>query len=169
MRWRNIKKAPKASSSDSKTSKIRYAGFWSRALGFVTDIFMIGLPVSLVIMVFFGYDQMKTAGGMDVIVQSENAQLNPPDPVASLTQLLLFMSAYVIMWRINGQTPGKKFAQTKVVDAKSFERASWLQLIVRFAGYFLSFITLIGFFVGLLRKDKRTLHDLISRTAVIYE
>ncbi len=146
---------------------IYYASFWSRALGFITDIFMIGLPISLVIIVLFGYDQTHTAGGMDVLLQNKEALENPPNPLVSLTQVLLFMLITVVLWHKGGQTPGKKFARVRVVDAVTLKSASYGKLIVRFIGYFISLITLGGFFVGLIRKDNRALHDLISGTCVI--
>lgn len=148
---------------------MHYAGFWTRVLAFITDLFMIGLPVSLLIMATFGYDQVKSAGAMDVILQTEKAATNAPDPIGSIIQVLLSLAIYVAFWRISGQTPGKKMARIVVVDAKTMERASWFKLTVRFVGYLISTVTLVGFFVGLLRKDRRTLHDLISGTAVIRE
>ncbi|MBD3799825.1 MAG: RDD family protein [Epsilonproteobacteria bacterium] len=51
----------------------------------------------------------------------------------------------------------------------TLQNASILKLTIRFFGYFISLITLIGFFIPLLRKDNRSLHDLISGTAVIRE
>ena len=169
MRWRNIKHGNPAKTDDTLTPKVRYAGFWSRVLGFVTDIFMIGMPITLLMMAVFGYDETKSADAMDVIMQNEEALTKAPDPTASIAQIALSLILYVFFWHNSGQTPGKKMARIKVVDAKSLELASWPQLIIRFLGYFLSAATLVGFFIGLMRKDKRTLHDLISRTAVIYE
>jgi len=165
MRWRTLKKKqPKPVSSKPK---IEYALFWPRALGFLTDIFMIGLPITLLMMMLFGYDQMHTASGLDVLVHDSKAQTNPPDKIASITQIALFLIAFVWLWHKSGQTPGKKLARIRVVDAVTFENAPYWKLTLRFIGYFLSFITLIGFFIGLIRKDKRSLHDLISGTAVI--
>lgn len=169
MRWRDVKHNKHKRREQPETPLVRYAGFWQRTLGFLTDIFMIGLPVSLVIIILFGYDETQRAGALDVIVQSDAAASNAPDPMVSLVQVLLSMGVYTVMWRRTGQTPGKKMARIKVVDAKTFQNASWLQLIVRFIGYFLSAVTLLGFFIGLFRRDGRTLHDLISRTAVICE
>lgn len=169
MRWRKIKHGNPAKTTNDSQPKVRYAGFWSRVMGFTTDLFIIGMPISLLMMFVFGYDETKTAGAMDVIMQNEEAITNAPDPMASIMQIVLSLAIYTVMWRNSGQTPGKKMARTRVVDAKTFELASWPQLIVRFIGYLLSAVTLVGFFIGLLRKDKRTLHDLISRTAVIYE
>jgi uncharacterized RDD family membrane protein YckC len=165
MRWRTLKK--KQHLSNSPKPKTAYAPFWPRALGFVTDIFMIGLPISLLVSAFFGYDQMHTATGLDVIVNDPKASTNPPNPLASLLQITLFMLAYVVMWHTGGQTPGKKLARTRVVDARTLQNAPYWKLILRFVSYFLSLLSVIGFFTGLFRRDRRTLHDLISGTAVI--
>jgi len=166
MRWRTLKKKKQQTLLLPKNTT-EYAGFWPRALAFSTDIFMIGLPISLLMMVLFGYDQMHSATALDVIVHSDKARLDPPNPIASISQMALFLITYVWLWHRSGQTSGKKLAYIRVVNAKTLENASYWRLTLRFIGYFLSLITLIGFFVGLFRRDKRTLHDLLSGTAVI--
>jgi uncharacterized RDD family membrane protein YckC len=146
---------------------ILFTKFWSRVMGFVTDLFMIGMPISILMMSIFGRDEMKSATALDVIAHNEAAITNAPDPMVSILHVILTMGIYVYMWNRNGQTPGKAMAHTKVVDAKTLKQASYFQLIIRFIGYFISMISLVGFFIGLFRRDNRTLHDLISRTAVI--
>lgn len=165
MRWRNVKQTKK--SPRPEAPNVRYGKFWPRVMSFITDIFMIGLPISLLTMLIFGYDQTQSAGALDVIVQSEKAKLNPPDPVASIMQIMLFWFIFTYLWHRSGQTPGKKMMHLKVVDARTFQTPSYLQSSIRFVAYFVSLISIVGFFTGLLRKDKRALHDLISRTAVI--
>lgn len=167
MRWRDVKQK-KNSPGTSNKPQVHYAGFWSRTLGFMTDLFMIGIPITIIIMIFFGHDQIDTAGFSDALLQNQKAQEQAPDPRASLLQLLLFMGAFVFFWKMAGQTPGMKMARIEVVDAASFKRAGYLQLIVRFLGYFVS-LFFFGYLWGLLRQDKRMMHDLISRTAVIYK
>lgn len=167
MRWRTLKKTKH--STPIKNSTINYASFSSRALGFITDIFMIGLPISLILLTVFGYDQMHTAGAMDVITNNQKALKNPPNPLSSLLQIVLFMVITVELWHRYTQTPGKKLAHIRVVDAKTLAPATYTKLTVRFIGYFLSLISVVGFFIGFLRRDKRCLHDLISGTAVIRE
>lgn len=164
MRWRTLKTKKQPKPSKQLTL---FAPFWSRAAGFATDIFMIGIPISLIAMSLFGYDQMHSASGLDVLVHDPKAQTNPPNPIASLVQVTLFLITDVWFWHSSGQTPGKKLARIRVVDSTTLQNAPYWKLILRFIGYFLSFITLIGFFIGLFRKDKRALHDLISGTAVI--
>lgn len=166
MRWRTLKTKRQPKPQILK-SKVSFAPFWPRAAGFVTDIFMIGLPISLITLIIFGYDQMHTASGLDVLVHDPKAQTNPPNPIASITQIALFLFTYVWLWHTSGQTPGKKLSRIRVVDAVTLQNASIWKLTLRFIGYFISLITLIGFFIGLFRKDKRTLHDLLSGTAVI--
>jgi len=169
MNWRKLKRQQKTQ-KEPLPQQILYAKFWSRVMGFITDIFIIGIPVSIFFMIVFGHDEMNKAGAIDVLVHSENAVTNAPDPMISVAQLLLSLIVYVTMWRLTMQTPGKKMARTLVVDAKTLERASIFKLVLRFIGYLISTSTLfLGFFVGLFREDNRTLHDLISGTAVIYE
>ena len=167
MRWRNIKNNKNSTNNIKvkRESKVLYATFISRLLAFVTDLFMIGLPVSLIIMIFFGHDAMQGVSAIDVL---EHKEVTPPNPWISITQIALSMLLYVGLWARDGQSPGKKLAQVKIVDAKTLQKASVLQLIVRFFAYFVSFVSLFGFFVGTFRKDRRTLHDLLSGTAVVY-
>ena len=144
-----------------------FASFWSRTLAFITDIFMIGLPISLIISVLFGYDQTHSASGMDILLHNKDALKNSPNPLASIVQILLFMSITVIFWRYSGQTPGKKLARIAVVDANTLKQAPYWKLALRFVGYLLSLISVVGFFIGLARSDHRALHDLLSGTCVI--
>jgi len=167
MRWLTVKKTPKTQLTT--VPRRAYASFWPRAAGFVTDIFMIGLPISLLTLLIFGYDQMNSASGLDVLAHDPKAQTNPPNPIASILQIGLFFFTYVWLWHRNGQTPGKKLTRIRVVDAVTMKPASYGKLSLRFIGYFFSFISVVGFFIGLVRKDNRSLHDLISGTAVIRE
>ncbi|WP_345976244.1 RDD family protein [Sulfurimonas sp. HSL3-7] len=167
MRWRDIKQKKNISTPPQKP-KVQYAGFWSRTLAFITDVFMIGIPITIIIMIFFGYEQTQTAGFTDAVMQTQKAQEHAPNPLASVVQLLLFMASFVFLWKLAGQTPGMKIAHIEIVDASSFKRPSYLQLVTRFFSYIFS-IFFFGYLWGLFRKDKRMLHDLISRTAIIYK
>jgi uncharacterized RDD family membrane protein YckC len=162
MRWRTLK-TKKYHKIQPSGAKIFYAPFWPRLAGFATDIFMIGLPITLITMMLFGYDQMHTATAMDVIVHSDKARLNPPNPIASIMQITLFLITFVWLWHRDGQTPGKKLARIRVVDAATLKNAPYWKLILRFFLYPIGAIT----FISLFRKDKRSLHDLLSGTAVI--
>ncbi len=147
-------------------TRVYYAGFWSRLLAFVVDIFMIGLPITFIIMAIFGYESMQEANTL-ALLQGQTPE-NKPDPMIAFTQMSLSLLVYVGFWYQTGQTPGKKLAMIKVVDATTLQTASIVQLCVRFLSYFLSFITLVGFFLPLVLPKKQALHDLLSHTLVIY-
>ncbi len=165
MRWRTLKKKKHPPAKPSGP-RVTYAPCRIRVLGFATDVFMIGLPITLLVMLLFGYGEMETATGLDVIVDDPKARTNPPDPTASILQIALFALVHVWLWHRSGQTPGKKFARIRVVDAKTLQNASYPKLAVRFFLYPLGALT---FFIMFFRRDRRALHDLISGTAVIYE
>jgi len=131
---------------------VHYAGFWLRLLAILTDTFLIVLPSGVLVGLIFGQTAL------------ENPQASPEAGVFQITLLALI---HIIMWHKFGQTPGKKAAFLKVVDASTFEKASYIKLTLRFALYFLSMVSLIGFFIGIFRKDKKMLHDLLSTTTVI--
>ncbi|KIM09364.1 MAG: hypothetical protein KU28_01720 [Sulfurovum sp. PC08-66] len=167
MRWRTLKKQTKHHSPQKTSPDVRYAGFWSRLLAFVVDIFMIGIPISLLIAAIFGYDTLKETSTLALLEGQRPA--TPPDPTSAIVQMVLALLVYVGMWwRMGGQTPGKKLAGIAVVDARSFGGASLIQLVVRFFAYFLSFVSLIGFLLPLLLPNKQALHDIFARTVVIY-
>jgi len=167
MRWREIKQK-KDLTNTTKQPAVNYAGFWSRTMAFTTDIFMIGIPITIIIMLFFGYDQMHSAGFSDALLQPQEAQQHAPNPLASVIQFLLYITSFVLLWRLTGQTPGMKMAGIEIVDAKTLKRPSYLQLITRFFSYFIS-LFFFGYLWGLFRSDKRMLPDLIARTTLIYK
>lgn len=114
-------KSKKSAPFTVSKSTILYAPFWSRAFAFITDIFMIGLPISLLMMLLFGYDQMHTAGGMDVLMQNKEALKNPPNPISSLLHISLFMGITIVLWHKTGQTPGKKWLESRSSIPKRFK------------------------------------------------
>lgn len=178
--WRQIKKQQQNSSKQEKSSqtiKVYYAGFWSRILAFVIDIFMIGLPITFIIMALFGYDQMQSLSTMDLLEGIKPVDANgveiKPDPTVAIVHVVLFATIMITLWRYDGgRTPGKRLSKTKIVDSKSLDAPAFWQLFVRFFAYFLSFVSfifIIGFLLPLLHPKKRFLHDLLSRTVVIYD
>ena len=134
--------------------KIFYARFWDRILALLIDTFMILPPITLIIALIFGYDSLK----------------NPKDyPLAGILQMLMVFIVTISFWYKTGQTPGKKATSIFLVDAKTYKRPRLYKLIFRFLFYFISMLSVLGFFIPLFRKDKRALHDLLSGTCLIYK
>jgi len=155
----------------------RYAGFWIRFVASFFDTLFLALPVGIIIYFlsdgnWFDFTQYQQNIQMAI---SGNARALDSQPQTSMQWELLFefsvLVVTMIFWkRWKGATPGKKFVHIKVVDAKSFEDIDNKQAITRSLGYIPStFLFLLGFIMVAFRKDKRSLHDILARTAVIYE
>jgi len=67
----------------------------------------------------------------------------------------------------DGQTPGYKSYDLKVVDFKTQKKASIFQILIRNIVLFLSVITLFPLLVMFFRKDRRGLHDILSGSVAI--
>jgi len=83
-------------------------------------------------------------------------------------QIAVYAAVIIYYWVKKGQTPGQKAMGIITLDART-EKIMYLpQAIFRFFCYFLSMISLVGFFLPVFRKDKKALHDLIAHTRVVH-
>ncbi len=157
-------------------NEVRYAGFWIRFIASFLDTLFLAVPIAVVIYFlsdgnWFDFTQYQQNIQM---AMSGNINALETQPQTSLKWELLFEISVLIItmifWRRwRGATPGKKFVNIKIVDAKTFEDITNKQAITRSIGYIASTFTfLIGFIMVGIRKDKRGLHDLLGGTAVIY-
>ena len=130
-----------------------YANFGVRLLALIMDIFMVTLPINVAVGLIFGFDALKNG-----------------NDTAGIVQLGLLVVVTLGFWYFDkGRTPGKRAFSIRVVDAKTLGEAPLWKLVIRYFSYFLSMISIIGFFLPFFRKDKRALHDLIAGTAVIFK
>jgi uncharacterized RDD family membrane protein YckC len=158
MRWRDAKKRRKRQEifdSFEKENQVLYGKFWARFFAQLMDMFLLVMPITILLGFIFGYEAMK------------NPELNP---LAGQVQMGITLAVTILFWYFaGGQTPGKKALRLKVVDDKSFREPPFWKLVVRYFSYFLSMISIIGFFMPIFRKDKKALHDLVAGTVVIVE
>ena len=66
-----------------------------------------------------------------------------------------------------GQTPGYRAYNIKLIDENTKEKPSTFIILFRNLSAILSLFTLIGWALMFFRKDHKTLHDLLSATAVV--
>jgi len=158
-------------------NEVRYAGFWIRLFASFLDTIFLALPVAIIIYFlsdgnWFDFAQYQQNMQM---AMSGNRHALDTQPQMSMKWELLFEAAVLVVtlvfwkkWR--GATPGKKFVHIKIVDAKTFQDIDNKQAITRSFGYIVSiFALMIGFIMVAFRDDKRSLHDLLANTSVIYE
>jgi uncharacterized RDD family membrane protein YckC len=124
---------------------------------FFANIFDISKPTTI----YLQAQQMTTAD----IINAMNEAL------PALLMESTIMSAIVItFWIAKGGTPGKMLLKMKIVDAKTLEKPGSIQSVVRYLGYFASFLPfLLGFIWIYYDKKKQGFHDKIAGTIVIIE
>jgi len=153
MRFRKLKKQAKTKQEQKVELKetVPYATIPDRIKAFITDMFMIYVPILYII----------TYAIMDGKDDFQSSDLAP------LIAVLLYGIIYVAFLYKSGQTPGKRAYEMRVVDASTHEKITLSQAILRFIGFLFSATILIGLIFPFYRKDKRSLHDLIANTVVL--
>ena len=157
--------------------KQKYAGFWIRFIASFLDTLFLALPIAIIIYFLSDgnwFDFAQYQQNIQMAMSGNTHALDSQPQTSFMWELLFEFSTLVVTilfwnkWR--GATPGKKFVHIKIVDAKSFEDINNKQAITRSLGYIPStFLFMIGFIMVAFRADKRSLHDLIAGTSVIYE
>ena len=153
MNFKKLKKQIK--SQDTNTKKIKhkyiYARYSDRIKAFITDMFMIYMPI----MYFITYI---------VLNGKEDFQGSEVGPFIAVS---IYALIYATLLTKFGQTPGKKAYDLKVVDDKTGEYIGFFKSLFRYFMFLLTATTLIGAILPFYRKDKKALHDLICGTLVV--
>jgi uncharacterized RDD family membrane protein YckC len=132
-----------------------YAGFWIRAWASIIDTILMLIIIMPILFAIYGADlwvrESFVAGFWDFIFQ-----------------YILPAIAVIILWVYKSATPGKMLTGLIIVDAKTGEKPSTGQFIIRYLGYYVSIIPLsLGFiWVGIDRR-KQGWHDKLAGTVVI--
>lgn len=139
--------------------QIERAGFFRRALAFAIDSLIVSLLSSAVLLMIVGGEGFA----------------NLQRASAFNWQLLAYEQLIPALWAIGFwiwwmATPGKLLLDCQIVDAKTLQRASVRQLLLRYLGYLVSSIPLgLGFLWILFDKQKQGWHDKIASTLVIMQ
>ena len=158
--------------------EVKFAGFWIRFIASFADTVFLALPLAIVIYFLSNgnwFDFSLYLQNLQYAMSGNAIKALQTQPQMSLKWELLFevsvLMVTMIFWkRWRGATPGKKFVHIKIVDAKTFQDITNTQAITRSIGYIAStFAFLIGFIMVAFRKDKRSLHDILAGTIVIYD
>ena len=145
---------------------LEYAGFWIRFWASVIDTFimlLLFLPLALSIYDWNSTSMEMSDGGMSYNASSYSFEGN------GNFFLNYILPAIVVLafWFYKSATPGKMAMKLKIVDAKTGEKPTLGQFLLRYVGYFLSSILLLGFIWVAFDKRKQGWHDKIAGTVVI--
>lgn len=151
MRFRKLKKNNKKNNTQAPQAKYIYSRYSFRVKAFITDMFMIYMPIMYIItyVVLDGKDEFQSS------------QLAP------LIAVSLYGIIYAFLVSRFGQTPGKKAYDMKIVDDKTGKHIGFFRALFRFVIFLFTAATLLGLIIPFYRKDKKALHDLICNTLVV--
>lgn len=151
MRWRELKQGKKSTNNSKKEYKTtNLATYPQRIKALIVDLFMIYMPI-LYVLTYFVLD------GKDDFQNS---------PIAPLIGWSLYGLIYALLLAKSGQTPGKRAYDIKVVNDDD-TKLSFFKAIARYLLFLFSASIVIGVLTPLMRKDKKTLYDLILKTKEI--
>lgn len=154
-RFRDIKQGK----VQEKTSKVKapsntdkYASVGLKIKAFVTDAFMLLMPIMYVVfyLVMDGredFAEHKLLGWIYILL-----------PLVIVQTLFMYFT---------GQTPGYRAYDITLIDENSKKRPTLFIIIFRNLAAILSLFTFVGWALMFFRKDNKTLHDLLSATAVV--
>ena len=156
-RFRDVKRGKEkeiAREEVSSENKRDYASSGSKIKAFLTDAFMLVMPIMYIVFYLImggreGFAEHKALGWLYILV-----------PLVIVQTIFMFKT---------GQTPGYRAYKLTLIDDATGEKPSLFIILFRNLCAVLSLFTLFGWVMMFFRKDSKTLHDLLSRTAVIYK
>lgn len=134
--------------------KFRYGGFWIRVVAYLLDV-IIMLPVTLGLTMFLLPSLMGADTGAQLFYQ---------------LAANLFGIAYKVFFIGKfGATPGKMVAGLRVVRADGSAVGYGLAAGRTLAEFLSAIVLCIGYLIAAFDPEKRTLHDRICNTRVVYK
>ena len=142
--------------------QIHYAGFWRRLLAFMLDTIMFSLVTTGLAIVVIGIDQV-----MQMQAISVNSTIDWSVVILDQVIPAVLTIAFWIAWKA---TPGKLLVDCQILDADTFQKASFSQLVQRYLCYIISALPLgLGFLWIAINKRNQGWHDKLSNTVVIMQ
>jgi len=129
-----------------------YAPIGTKIKAFITDIFMLLMPLMYIVTyLVFGslqeFSEHKLLGWAYMLIPN-------------------FIIVTIFFWK-SGQTPGCRAYAIELVDSKTLKKPHILAIALRYYFELLSIISIFGVLMAFFRKDKKSLHDLLSGTVLI--
>lgn len=153
-KWRDVKQNRVEKNIPKKVlySSLNFVSIAKRFKAFLTDTFLITTPILYIVI------YLIMGSGQEF---AENR---------SLGWGIIFTVHFIIIaifWLKNGQTPGLKAYDLKLVDSKTESKVSVLQAIIRYSATLFSIISIFFIFTPFVNKEKKTFQDIVSNTKII--
>ena len=154
-KWRDVKQnriQETKVETINKSSRDELASLPSRLKAFLTDTFLITTPILYIVI------YLVMGSGEEF---SQNRSLG--------WGIIFTVHALIILifWLKNGQTPGLKAYDIKLVDNLTKQRVSVIQFLIRYLTTLFAVVSIFLLFVPFFNKDKKTFQDILSNTIII--
>jgi len=154
-RFRAVKQGKIQAESPKVKPKItddNYASVAMKIKAFLTDAFMLLMPIMYVVVYLImdgreGFAEHKLLGWFYLLL-----------PLVTIQTIFMYKT---------GQTPGYRAYNLTLIDENTKEKPSLFIILFRNLAALLSLFTIVGWMLMFFRKDNKTLHDLLSATAVV--
>ncbi|HIQ28569.1 MAG TPA: RDD family protein [Sulfurovum sp.] len=151
-RFRDIKQGKRVSKPTTISSQYPYAKASTKIKAFLTDSFMLVMPIMYIVFYLImdgreGFAEAKLQGWLYILI-----------PLVIVQTLFMIKTA---------QTPGYRAYNLQIIDEKTGEKPTSIIILLRNICAVFSFFSFFGWFMMFFNKDAKTLHDLLTRTAVI--
>lgn len=135
---------------------VEYVGFWSRFLASIIDSVLVVMFTLPILYLVYGDEYFET-----------NASFQ--NSTGFIINYLLPIVVVILFWIYKSATPGKMLISVKIVDAKTGNKPTPLQCIIRYLGYYVSMFALGLGFIWIAWDDKKQgWHDKMAGTVVIH-
>ena len=155
-KWRDVKQNrvqnKVVNDSKVKSPKSDLASLGLRLKAFLTDTFLITTPILYIVI------YLIMGSGEDF---AQNRSLGWGIIFAVHASIIL------IFWLKNGQTPGLRAYEIKLVDSITKQRVSVIQVLIRYITTLFAVISIFLLFLPFFNKDKKTIQDIFSNTIII--
>ena len=147
------------------------AGFFSRTMAFLLDIFLLaflGLMAGVVIFLIFHFFRYKQILDFVRSLLGVDNQVGQFIVLISPILFLVVLTYFVFFWTLVGYTPGKALLGLRIVRQDG-RPLSVGRALLRYLGYWISAIPLfLGFIWILFDRQHEGWHDKIANTHVVY-
>ena len=131
--------------------KAQLAGIGARVKAFITDLFLIGMPIYYLTTYVF-------LGGKDDFLRNQTAIFG-----ANLAVGLICC----VFFAIKAQTPGYRSQNIYLIDLRSGRKLGFIRVLLRYVCFLLAGVSIVGLCLCFFRKDALNLHDLLTHSAAV--
>jgi len=155
-RFRDTKRNKTTKGAEKRVKPaIPYASKGKRAKAFITDIFMLFMPIMYAV-IYLVMDGREGASQEKLLAWT----------YVMIPYLLLLT---LFMYKDEGRTPGARSQGLKVIEFYTLENPSLFSIVFRNLMLPFSLFVPLLWLVPLFRKDGRAVHDLLSATCLIVD